>query len=224
VDAIERGKRCELPEILREAVKDFNKVPVRNGVFTPVGLIGEIYVKYNSFAQAHIATWLRGQGMEALTPPLQDFFLQYFVNGEEDVRNGLVKDGLVRRMVSPALYRFVSWRMRRIEGVMAAFRYYRPPVSIFTKADYASEVLSLANQFGEGWMIAAEVACYAKAGVNRVVCLQPFACIANHVVAKGIERRLKRLYPEVSLLNLDNDGGTADVQLQNRLHFLIAEK
>jgi predicted nucleotide-binding protein (sugar kinase/HSP70/actin superfamily) len=65
------------------------------------------------------------------------------------------------------------------------------------------------------------VSCFARSGVNRVVCLQPFACIANHIIAKGIEKRLKKLYPHVSLLYLDIDGGMAEVNLQNRLHFLI---
>jgi len=71
-------------------------------------------------------------------------------------------------------------------------------------------------------MIAAEVACYARSGVNRIVCVQPFGCIANHIVAKGIEKRLKKIYPDISLLYLDIDGGMAEVNLQNRLHFLIS--
>ncbi|MDR0865492.1 MAG: hypothetical protein LBO74_11250, partial [Candidatus Symbiothrix sp.] len=73
----------------------------------------------------------------------------------------------------------------------------------------------------EGWAIAAEVACYARTGINRVVCIQPFGCIANHIVAKGIEKRLKKFYPDTHLLYLDVDGGMAEVNLQNRLHFLM---
>ena len=92
---------------------------------------------------------------------------------------------------------------------------------MYVRAEYASEVLDLSNQFGEGWAIASEVACYARNGVNKIVCIQPFGCIANHIVAKGIEKRLKKLYPDVSLLYLDIDGSIADVNLQNRLHFLI---
>ncbi|MDR2791955.1 MAG: acyl-CoA dehydratase activase-related protein, partial [Tannerellaceae bacterium] len=209
VEAITDGRTGDMTGLLREAVEAFNGLPLSDGKFTPVGLVGEIYVKYNNFAQAHIASWLRSQGLEAVTPPLMDFFLQYFVNEEENVRNGLAKSGLKNRFLSPALYRFVSWRMRRIERVMEGFRFYRRQVSIFVKAEYAAEILSLANQFGEGWMIAAEVACYARAGVDRVVCLQPFGCIANHIVAKGIEKRLKQVYPTVSILYLDLDGGTS---------------
>jgi predicted nucleotide-binding protein (sugar kinase/HSP70/actin superfamily) len=70
-------------------------------------------------------------------------------------------------------------------------------------------------------MIAGEVANFAERGVNRVVCVQPFGCIANHVVAKGIEKRLKKFYPSLNLLFLDIDGGMAEVNLQNRLEFLV---
>ena len=111
--------------------------------------------------------------------------------------------------------------MSKIEAIMKKYRFHIPSESIYIKAGYASEVLDLSNQFGEGWMIAAEVACYSHNGINKVVCIQPFGCIANHIVAKGIEKRLKKIYPDLSLLFLDIDGGMAEVNLQNRLHFLI---
>ncbi|MDR0680361.1 MAG: hypothetical protein LBG15_00695, partial [Dysgonamonadaceae bacterium] len=86
---------------------------------------------------------------------------------------------------------------------------------------HAKKIIDLANQFGEGWLLAGEIAGFAQRGINRVVCVQPFGCIANHIVAKGIERRLKQFYPEMNLLCLDIDGGMAEVNLHNRLHFLI---
>ena len=112
-------------------------------------------------------------------------------------------------------------RMTGIESIMNKYRFYIPSESIYIKAGYAAEVLDLSHQYGEGWMIAAEVACYSRSGVKKVVCLQPFGCIANHIIAKGIEKRLKKTYPDVSMLYLDIDGGMAEVNLQNRLHFLI---
>ncbi|MDR2556234.1 MAG: hypothetical protein LBC49_00800, partial [Bacteroidales bacterium] len=93
--------------------------------------------------------------------------------------------------------------------------------NIFEIAKYAEEIIDLSNQFGEGWMIAGEVASFARRGINRIVCIQPFGCIANHIIAKGIERRLKQFYPSINLLFLDIDGGMAEVNLHNRLHFLI---
>ncbi|HSQ76890.1 MAG TPA: hypothetical protein VLT13_15115, partial [Bacteroidota bacterium] len=82
-------------------------------------------------------------------------------------------------------------------------------------------VLSLADQFGEGWLIPAEISSLAEEGVEHVVCLQPFGCIANHIVAKGVEKRIRDLYPRLNLLYLDMDAGAGEANLHNRLHFIV---
>ncbi|NDV63791.1 acyl-CoA dehydratase activase-related protein [Bacteroides sp. 224] len=222
VEAVRANNSKMLLALLEQAVADFNNISIHSREFTKVGLIGEIYVKYNNYGQAHITEWLRSQNMEVSTPPLIDFFMQYFVNSEVNIKNGLAKGGMLKDMVNSIFWKYMNKRINRIEKIMSKYRFYAPTESIYTKAQYASEVLDLSNQFGEGWAIAAEVACYARQGVDRVVCIQPFGCIANHVVAKGIEKRLKKLYPEMNLLYLDIDGGMAEVNLQNRLHFLIS--
>ncbi|MDR3194250.1 MAG: acyl-CoA dehydratase activase-related protein [Tannerella sp.] len=221
VKAVRNNNPQALLELLEQAVAGFNQVPVHERPFTPVGLVGEIYVKYNNYAQAFITEWLRAKGVEVLTPPVVDFFMQYFVNAQVNVANRVTPGSRLQQLVNPLLWKYVNRRIRATESRMQAFRYYRPSESIYVKAGYAEEVLNLSNQFGEGWMIAAEVAHYARQGVRRVVCIQPFGCIANHIVAKGIERRLKKRYPDMNLLYLDIDSGVAEVNLQNRLHFLI---
>ena len=226
---IERGLEALLDKnsklilkLLEQAVADFNQIPVHERDFTKIGLVGEIYVKYNSYGQAYTTDWLREKGMEVVTPPIVDFFLQYFVNYKVNDKNGVTKGGLLSKLLSPVFWRYMNKRMSKVEAIMKKHRFHTPSESIYVKAGYASEVLDLSNQFGEGWMVAAEVACYSRSGINRIVCVQPFGCIANHIVAKGIEKRLKKIYPDVSLLYLDIDGGMAEVNLQNRLHFLIS--
>jgi predicted nucleotide-binding protein (sugar kinase/HSP70/actin superfamily) len=91
-------------------------------------------------------------------------------------------------------------------------------------AGYAAEVISLINQYGEGWLIPGEIAAFAHQNINDVICMQPFGCIANHIVGKGIEKRMKEKYPELNLLFLDFDYGTSKVNLLNRLHFLMQNK
>jgi predicted nucleotide-binding protein (sugar kinase/HSP70/actin superfamily) len=178
-------------------------------------------MKYNSYGQARITEWLRGKGLEVVTPPIFDFLMQYFVNSQVNAGNGIQRGNGLVRFLNPLFMKYVNECVDNVRRVMQRFRYYRPTESIFEKARYASDVLDLSNQFGEGWNIAAEVACYARSGVDKVVCVQPFGCIANHVVAKGIEKRLKKCYPQMNLLFLDVDGGTAEVNLHNRLEFLI---
>ena len=221
VEAAGQNDHKTLLRLLEQAVADFNQVPIHDYSFSRVGLIGEIYVKYNNYGQAYITEWLRSKGMEVATPPIQDFLMQYFVNSEVNEKNKLEKASIAGKLMRSVFWKYMNQRIEKIEKIAAAYRFYHPAESIYKKAEYASEVLDTVNQFGEGWMIAAEVACYARQGINKVVCLQPFGCIANHVVAKGIEKRLRKLYPEINILYLDIDGGMAEVNLQNRLHFLV---
>lgn len=224
VEAVNKNNHFTLLRLLEQAVADFNQIPVFEKQFTEVGLIGEIYLKYNNYGQAHITEWLRSHGMVVHTPPIMDFVLPYFVNSETNVKNGLQKNSLWKKVFNSAGRNYIDSRIAETEEIMKDFRYYRPSESVFVKSQYAAEILSLSNQFGEGWGIAAEVACYARQGVNKVVCIQPFGCIANHIVARGIEKRLKKIYPEINLLYLDIDGGVAEVNLQNRLHFMMANE
>jgi predicted CoA-substrate-specific enzyme activase len=221
VEAVRQKNHTTLLQLLRQAVGDFNRINILERTFTRIGLVGEIFVKYNNYGQAHITEWLRSKGMEVVTPPILDFLMQYFVNSKVNIRNRLTPDSPLGRILRPAFLAYINRRILTIERIMQSWRFYEPSESIFAKAESAAEILDLSNQFGEGWSIAAEVAMYARHGVQRVVCVQPFGCIANHVVAKGIEKRLKKYYPGVTLLYLDIDGGMADVNLQNRLHFLM---
>lgn len=221
VEAVRRNDHKILLSLLEQAVADFNSIGIHDRPFTKIGLIGEIYVKYNNYGQAHITEWLRSRNMEVMTPPIFDFVMQYFVNSKDNVKNGLEKDNLFKHCLNPIFWKYVNDKLAKMEQIASRFRFHVPSTSIFVKAEYASEILDLSNQFGEGWLIAGEVASYARQGINRIVCMQPFGCIANHIVAKGIEKRLKKFYPQINLLYLDVDGGMAEVNLQNRLHFLI---
>ncbi|MEA4916909.1 acyl-CoA dehydratase activase-related protein [Proteiniphilum sp.] len=221
IEAIRMNNHKDLLSLLGQAVADFNQIAIHQHEFTKVGLIGEIYVKYNNYGQAHITEWLRSKNMEVVTPPLIDFAMQYFVNSEVNLQNGVKRGSMLKHYVKPILWKYMNDRITKVEKIMEKYRFYAPSESVYTKAEYASQILDLSNQFGEGWSVAAEVACYAHNGINRVVCVQPFGCIANHIVAKGIENRLKKFYPDMNLLYLDVDGGMAEVNLQNRLHFLI---
>jgi predicted nucleotide-binding protein (sugar kinase/HSP70/actin superfamily) len=223
IEAVKEKDVKRLLQLLDQAVSDFNLISIHNRDFTKIGLIGEIYIKYNNYGQAYITEWLQSQQMEVVTPPILDFFMQYFVNSKVDVKNGLKKESRIEKYLSPMLWKYMYAKINKVDGIMKSYRFYYPAESVYEKAEYAAEILDLSNQFGEGWLVAAEVACYAHAGINKVVCIQPFGCIANHVVAKGIEKRLRKFYPDVNLLYLDIDGGVAEVNLQNRLHFMINE-
>lgn len=217
------NKPKKLLTLMEKAVNDFNSIEIIDKKLQKVGLIGEIFVKYNNYGQAHITEWLREHDCEVLVPPMDSFFMQTFINRRINTQNGIKRTGRLTLKFLPLLYKFLNKRRQKFERIVQKSRFYQTHESIFDLAAHAEEIIDLSNQFGEGWLIAGEVASFARRGVNRVVCIQPFGCIANHVVAKGIERRLRQQYPEMNLLFLDIDGGMAEVNLHNRLHFLINE-
>lgn len=221
IDAVKANSPKTLMRLLKEAVEDFNNIPIYNKEYSKVGLIGEIFVKYNNYAQAGITEWLRSKNVEVSTPPLLDFLLQAFVNTQVNVENGITSRSVVDKIVTPLIWKYVNKKVKKSEKILSKFKFYEASESIFAKAEAAAEVLSLSNQFGEGWMIPGEISHYARKGVNKVVCIQPFGCIANHIVAKGVEKRIKEIYPNMNILYLDIDGGIAEVNLQNRLHFMM---
>ena len=101
------------------------------------------------------------------------------------------------------------------------FPYYRPFDNIFDIYRLSRQVISPAADFGEGWFLPGEICALAESGVEKVVSVQPFGCIANHIISKGIEKRLKQHYPHLSLLFLDFDSGTSEANVYNRLFFLL---
>ncbi len=220
-DAIRAKSPKMLWRLLKEAVADFNAIPIYDRTYEKVGLIGEIFVKYNNYAQAHIAEWLRSKDVEVVIPPLLDFLMQFFVNNKVNDENGTSKTSIFEKSLKPLVWAYINRKVKKSERIMKKFKFHAPSESIYAKASAAAEIVDLSNQFGEGWLIPGEIAHYARRGVNKVVCLQPFGCIANHIIAKGVEKRIKELYPQMSILYLDIDGGIADTNLQNRLHFMI---
>lgn len=210
-----------LVDALSDAVDEFNAIPVKDVEPKVVGLIGEIYIKYNQQGQMQLTKWMQEQGIEVVVPSLMAFLVQGFVNNKVNHKGYIERTSFMERLVTKFISQYVHRNESKMEKVKRRFRYYRPEGSIFEMADDASKVLNLANQFGEGWLIAGEVMELSRQGVKKVVCLQPFGCIANHIVARGIENRLKKVCPETALLFLDIDSSVAKVNLENRLHFLI---
>ena len=115
------------------------------------------------------------------------------------------------------LYSLIARWEKKYNKACADFKYWRPFTSIYDEAKGANGVVSMAAQFGEGWLLPAEVSELHRSGVHNVVSLQPFGCIANHIISKGIEKKLHKLYPELNFLSLDFDSGVSEVNVYNQL-------
>ena len=216
---IERGMHDDLLSYLHMAARDFDQIASTHDL-PKVGIVGEIFLKFNPFAQKDLSEWLVSRKIEVVPPLLTEFFVQGFVNyavkQDSGLRRKLVPDGLIRW-----LYNRIWKRMEKFNRAGSGFRYFMPFNHVFEESAEASKVISLNAQFGEGWMLPAEILSMYRQGVSHVVSLQPFGCIANHIVSKGVENRIKKLCPDLHLLSLDFDSGVSDVNILNRLLLFI---
>ncbi len=221
VPCVRNDKVKEMFELLAHAAEEFEAVPVKNIPVPAIGIVGEIYVKYNSFSHKNVVSWLVEQGVEPVVPNVIDFLIQDIVNNKTNVNLNLEHHSLKNWGYTIALRMIANRAIVRADHACKTFSRYRPFGDIREKARKGSQIVNLAAQFGEGWLIPAEFATFAEHGVFNAVSLQPFGCIANHIVAKGIEKRVKRIYPKMNLLFLDFDSGTSEANVLNRLHFMI---
>lgn len=217
-EAIARNSASELYKLIGRAAADFNAI-IEEKELPRVGIVGEIYLKFNSFAHKRVVEWLVESGVEVVPPVLTDFFMETFVNRAVKHRTGVQRSS-VPLPVLRGIYSLIWSKIAQANKAASAFRYFTPFHNIYEQAERGKEVISLSAQFGEGWLLPAEVVTFAHTGVNNVVSLQPFGCIANHIVSKGVEKRIKSIYPQLNLLSLDFDSGVSDVNITNRLMLL----
>jgi predicted nucleotide-binding protein (sugar kinase/HSP70/actin superfamily) len=207
--------------LLQQAVEDFNGILDLSKTPPKIGIVGEIYVKYNDVGHKGVVNWLVEQGAEVVMPSLLSFFVQYFVNRKADVDLYLEERNVFNEVVPFLLQKQLKRVMKKVTKVAGNYKLWTDFGDINEDALEASEIISLATQFGEGWLIPAEIGNFNKHNVQNVVSLQPFGCIANHIISKGIEKKIKEHYPKMNLLFLDFDSGVSDVNVHNRLHFML---
>jgi predicted nucleotide-binding protein (sugar kinase/HSP70/actin superfamily) len=213
-------KMDDLLETLDRAVSDFNALDTKDQDYPKAGIIGEIYVKYNEFSNNFAARWLMEQGIEVVMPTFLEFFTGGIVSTEIGVKTNLRRPNFLW-LVAILGKKLIRNFQGKFNEIMRQYHRYHPHPDIQEIAMRAKEIVSLNHQYGEGWLIAGEIGSFVKDGINNVLCLQPFGCIANHVIAKGVQKRMKELYPQLNLIFLDADAGVSEVNFFNRMHFFI---
>jgi predicted nucleotide-binding protein (sugar kinase/HSP70/actin superfamily) len=212
-------KKTLLPALER-AVVDFNSIDVDDKSYPKTGIVGEIYVKYNAFSNNNAAQWLMDQGVEVVMPTFLEFFAGGLILVEQKVKTQLARHDMLW-LLSLLGKKILRNYLNEVHDVMKNYRRFHHHTDIEDIAKNAQEILSLNHQYGEGWLIAGEVASFVKDGIPNVLCLQPFGCIANHIIAKGAEKKMKEMYPQLNLLFLDADAGISEVNFFNRMHFFV---
>ena len=219
-ELIENNQSKQLQKLMAEAAEEFTKHTDINKKTPVIGIVGEIYVKYNGFSNKFVSNWLEENGVEVVAPALYNFFMTRFPNYHIRKKHFMQNIGTPLWMTD-AIYKYLHKQAQKYDGFCKVHPFYRPFSNIFHDAELAEKVVNLAGDFGEGWELPGEISHLATQGVENVVSLQPFGCIANHIISKGIEKKIKQVYPHLNLLFLDFDSSTSEANVFNRLHFMV---
>ncbi len=184
-----------------------------------VGVVGEIYVKYSPYANNHLTEFLVSQGCEVAYPSLSEFMLYCIYNIIHD--HDLYGWGASAAKVAKILYRYFLKKTRDMNAMLEGTSFY--PFEDFEYVrKQAKRIISTGVKMGEGWLIPAEMLAYSEHGVKNIVCAQPFGCLPNHIVGKGMVRPLKALSPDINIVPLDFDASSTQVNQENRLKLMLA--
>ena len=216
------GGRIGYRRLLREMVREFNDLPRRDEPRRPrVGVVGEILVKFQPDANNHVVDVIEAEGCEAVVPGLLPFFLSGLATAQWEADTyGIGRESVAKKKAA-------VWFIEQLQAparaaLRAAGGTFDVEVSTAELARKASKVLSLGNQAGEGWLLTGEMIELIEHGVPNIVCCQPFACLPNHVVGKGMFREVRRRYPQANIVAIDYDPGASEVNQLNRIKLMIS--
>ena len=210
----------EFNKNLRAIVNDFDNIPLRDIKKPRVGVVGEILVKFMPAANNHIVDLLESEGAEAVMPDLMGFLLYCFQNS--NYKHELLKAPKKGAIVSTTIIKVLEAFRKAGTKALAQSKRFDAPSKIKETANYAKEFVSLGNQTGEGWLLTGEMIELIHHGVGNIVCCQPFACLPNHIVGKGVIKELRAAYPEANIIAIDYDPGASEVNQLNRIKLMLS--
>ena len=222
VDSLVNPKtKWHYADVCRGIVADFDALPIDETLRKPrVGIVGEILVKYMPLANNHLVELLEAEGAEAVVPDLLDFF-NYSIYGRDFRHKNLGtswKDSVVAKAGVEMLRRLRAPALEALEKS----RRFEAPMPIEDVAKLAEPFLAIGNQYGEGWFLTGEMAELLTSGTPNIVCIQPFACLPNHVVGKGVIKALRKSYPWANIVAVDYDPGASEVNQLNRIKLMLS--
>ncbi len=209
-------------KVCRALVQDFDEFPIDERMHKPrVGVVGEILVKYMPLANNYLVDLLEREGAEAVVPDLMDFLNYSLYNGIYKYENYSTKKR--SQLLSKAgIWLLAKWRKPATDALKTSKR-FDEPVAIEKIAEMTKPFLSIGNQYGEGWFLTGEMVELLTSGTPNIVCIQPFACLPNHVVGKGVIKTLKEHYPYANIAAVDYDPGASEVNQLNRIKLMLSE-
>jgi len=214
------GSLREYKRNIKGMIEEFDQLPIRDVVKPRVGIVGEILVKYHPTGNNELVKVLESEGAEAVVPDLIDFLLYCSYDSFFKIDHyGFSKKGrTINKIVIAVMEKYRKYAVQ----ILKQHPRFGAPGTIYHKASYVDGMMSIGNQTGEGWLLTAEMMELIEEGVNNIVCVQPFACLPNHIVAKSMIKPIRKKYPLANIAAVDYDPGASEVNQLNRIKLMLA--
>ena len=219
-EAVIRGNSKEFKNNISSIVSDFDNLELKNISKPQIGLVGEILVKFHPTANNNIIEVIENEGGEAVMPDLIDFFL--YCAYDSNFKYEYLGKSKTDQILNNIAIRYIESFRKHMKSVLNNSKRFHAPKTIKELAQGAEPILSMGNQTGEGWFLTAEMVELIESGTKNIVCMQPFACLPNHVTGKGMIKELKRRYPGANITAIDYDPGASEVNQINRIKLMMS--
>lgn len=210
----------EVVQNTKDILADFSTIPTDGEKKVKVGIVGEIYVKFAPLGNNNLEAFLRSENCEVVVPGLMDFILYTIDAGVEDFH--LYGTGRIRKMISMQLFKKIIHMQNALINEFAKYDNLTPPTSFLKTKEHAAKVIHTGTKMGEGWLLTGEMVELIESGVHNIVCTQPFGCLPNHIVGRGMMRRLKEVYPHANIVPIDYDASATRVNQENRIKLMLS--
>lgn len=215
------GKLSTYKKLIPQIVAEYDTLPLKNVKKAKVGVVGEILVKYHPDANNNIVDIIEKEGGEAVVLDLIDFFLygMYSKKFNYEKLSGSYKQYKVNELGIT----LIEWFRKPLRKALRQSKRFNEPSYIQHTAEEASQIVSIGNQCGEGWLLTGEMIELIKSGATNIACLQPFACLPNHVTGKGMMKAIRERFPEANIVAIDYDPGASNVNQLNRIKLMMSQ-
>ncbi|MCM1106302.1 MAG: 2-hydroxyacyl-CoA dehydratase [Blautia sp.] len=207
-------------QMCRQIIRDFDHLPMTGEKKPRVGVVGEILVKFLPAANNDIVNLLESEGAEAVVPDLTDFLLYCCYN--QNFKTDYLGASKRSKRINNMLIKFFEWMRSAARDELAKSKHFEPTAYIGDLAREAESIVSCGNQTGEGWFLTGEMLELIHQGAGNIVCAQPFACLPNHIVGKGVIKELRHEYPAANIVAIDYDPGASEVNQLNRIKLMLS--
>ena len=221
IDLTINGKSKDVSKSIYQIVEDFEKIEWQPNLEKPrVGIVGEILIKYHPFGNNYVAKLLEQEGAEVVLPDFLGFVK--FIASNKVISNQMLKNDYKKAWLFKAAIGLIDVFEKDVKKALEnSKKGYLPTSNIWHLADNVKSVLSTGNQTGEGWFLTAEMLEYMENDIPNIVCVQPFACLPNHVVGKGVIKTIRNMYPDANIVPVDYDPGASEANQANRIKLLM---